>query len=300
MSRKDYLEKNPTAGTKIPDLPPSFSYEVDPKDPAKTIYAIAEMTPGVREARKKRDETEWAMKEKHKVLSAPGVGQNRLAQLTNDYNLSVGDYNRANDQWVTILNNVAATPLKALQEGNTALIGVNAEALGPLIADARTALATKETIKQIRGDIGEGGPLAPLQQNIGIRMQQVGFSPEFVKSLIGQDPAGLNVQNSLANQLTLNGIDPATLRDGAGTINARKAVEALLSNVEKRADGQIAAFDAANTAFKYNPLGADTPGKSIDAQRGEYGAKYLRDHPKPGTYEKGTVYYVGGKRFVVN
>jgi len=300
MSRKDYLEKNPTAGSNVPDLPPSFSYEVDPKNPSKTIFALAEMTPGVRDARKARDKAEYTMNALHKTLSDPGIGQNRLAQLTNAYTLSVGDYNRANDQWEKVLTNVASTPIKALEAGNTALINVNAEALGPLIADARTALATKETIKQIRGNIGEGGPLAPLQQNIGQRMKQVGFSEDFVKSLIGQDPASLNVQNSLANQLTLNGIDPATLRDGAGTINARKAVEALLNNVDKRADGQIAAFDAANTAFKYNPLGADTPGKSINAQRGEYDAKYLREQPKPGTYPKGTVYYVGGKRFVVN
>ena len=300
ISRKDYLERYPTAGSNPPDLPPSFSYEVDPKSPNKTIFALAEMTPGVRDARKSRDKAEYTMNALHKTLSDPGIGQNRLAQLTNAYTLSVGDYNRANEQWLKVLTDVASTPIKALEAGQAAQINVNAEALGPLIADARTALATKETIKQIRGEIGEGGPLAPLQQNIGLRMQQVGFSPDFVKSLIGQDPASLNVQNSLASQLTLNGIDPATLRDGAGTINARKAVEALLNNVDKRADGQIAAFDAANTAFKYDPLGADTPGKSINAQRGENNAKYLRDHPKPGTYPKGTVYYVGGKRFVVN
>ena len=300
MSRKDYLAQNPTAGSNPPDLPPSFSYEVDPKSPNKTIFALAEMTPGVRDARKARDKAEYTMNALHKTLSDPGIGQNRLAQLTNAYTLSVGDYNRANEQWEKVLTNVASTPIKALEAGQAAQINVNAEALGPLIADARTALATKETIKQIRTDIADGGPLAPLQQNIGLRMQQVGFSPEFVKSLIGQDPASLNVQNSLANQLTLNGIDPATLRDGAGTINARKAVEALLNNVDKRADGQIAAFDAANTAFRYDPVGADTPGKSINAQRGEYDAKYLREQPKPGTYPKGTVYYVGGKRFVVN
>lgn len=300
ISRKDYLERYPTAGSNPPDLPPSFSYEVDPKSPNKTIFALAEMTPGVRDARKSRDKAEYTMNALHKTLSDPGIGQNRLAQLTNAYTLSVGDYNRANEQWLKVLTDVASTPIKALEAGQAAQINVNAEALGPLIADARTALATKETIKQIRGEIGEGGPLAPLQQNIGLRMQQVGFSPDFVKSLIGQDPASLNVQNSLASQLTLNGIDPATLRDGAGTINARKAVEALLNNVDKRADGQIAAFDAANTAFKYDPLGADTPGKSINAQRGENNAKYLREQPKPGTYPKGTVYYVGGKRFVVN
>ena len=300
VPRADYLKANPTAGTVVPKLPTSHTYEADPKNPSSTIYAAAELTPGVMEARAKRDAAEYKRDELYKALSAPGIGADRYSQLSNLYTLATGEFNVENDKWRTTLDNVVATPLKALQEGNTALVSTNANALAPLIEDARTAINIKQNIRELLPNIGTGGPLSPITQALGNGLIQLGIDKNLVDNLV-RAPDSSQTQDALAAQLRSYGRDAEAteaLRAYGTSGFAAAAAKAVLRHAEKEADAKIAAFNSANSAFQANPLRADVAGVGTSAQSAEFGARYFTKMPPAGSLPKGTVYYVSGQRYV--
>jgi hypothetical protein len=95
VSRAEYLKTHPTAGSVVPNLPASHSYNSNPSNARETILAAGELNPGVMEARADRDKSEYKMKEIYAKLSAPGVGTERYNQLSNLYDRAKGDYDRA-------------------------------------------------------------------------------------------------------------------------------------------------------------------------------------------------------------
>ena len=303
MPRAEYEKKFPTAGTVVPELPVSSSYEVNPSNPRETILALGEFNPGVMDARAKRNEAEYRMKDIYAALSSPGVGTERYNQLSNLYDRAKGDYERSNALWQNTLKDVTQSAIGALDAGNAALVSVNANALTPLYEDARTAIQTKNTIRQILPTVQAGGPLSTMLSKIGATLKQVGFDSDFVDNIMGS-PDSVQTQNLLVTQLQAAGMDARAveaLRAGSGANFTQKAVEALLNSQLRKADSQIAAFQSANAAFQQNPLSGNIPGKAVGATTAELGAKYFAQMPSASTIaqmEKGQVYYVAGVRHV--
>jgi hypothetical protein len=158
------------------------------------------------------------------------------------------------------------------------------------------AIVTKDKINEMLPLIQSGGPLSATLSKIGSTMKQVGFDPNFVDNIMTA-PEDVQTQNLLATQLISAGMDARSveaLRAGSGANFSREAVKALLTSQLRNADAKIAAFQSANDAFQKNPLGADTAGKGITAQRAELGARYFTKMPPAGSLPKGTVYYIVG------
>ena len=299
VNRETYLKENPTAGTGAQNLPASTSYKANPSNPRETILAAGEFNPGVVDARADRDSAEARMKDLYKTLSSPGIGPERYTQLSNLYNLAKIDYDKANTLWKETLANVTASAIASLDAGNQALISVNAETLVPLITAGQQAIKTRNTLEQIRPIVTQGGPLSEMLSKIGSGLKQVGANSDLVDSILGA-PDAVQQQNLLAGQLQLAGMDAdqiQRLRSGASGQFERAAVEALLKNIQARADADIAAAQTANASFQSNPTKGNVPETGMNAQQDSFkrsNAPIYRTRPAPGALPKGTPYRVLG------
>lgn len=299
VSRSEYLKGKPTAGTEQQNIPANTSYKANPSNPRETILAAGEFNPGVVDARADRDAAEGKMKSLYQALSAPGIGPERYAQLSNLYSLAKIDYDKANSLWKDTLTNVTASGISALDAGNQALISVNAQTLVPLIAAGQQALKTKNTINQMGPVIQQGGPLTNMLSKIGAALKDVGASSDLVDSILGA-PDQVQQQNLLASQLELAGMDAnavQALRAGSSAQFEQAAVKALLRNITARADADLAAVQTANTSFQNNPTKGNVPEKIIQSQEKSFAdssAKVYRSRPAAGALPKGTPYKVLG------
>jgi len=299
MSREDYLNKNPTAGTVVPKLPPKQSYRANPSSPSETILAGAEFTPGVMEARANRDQSEFKMNDLYKALSAPGVGSGRYTQLQNLYTLAKGDYERADAKWKETLGKVVEVPMAALQGSNAIKISMNAQSLAPLIEDARTAIEVKQTINEMLPNIKDGSAITPFATKIGQALIGSGVDKDFVENFINA-PDSTQAQTALATQLRSYGGDPeaaAALKLYGSPQFSAAAVRALLRHAGNQADAKISAFQKANKAFYDNPLTSNVPQEGIAGQNesnAKVNATIYRSHPPKGALKAGTPYKVVG------
>ena len=299
MSREDYLNKNPTAGTVVPKLPPKQSYRANPSSPSETILAGAEFTPGVMEARANRDQSEFKMNDLYKALSAPGVGSGRYTQLQNLYTLAKGDYERADAKWKETLGKVVEVPMAALQGSNAIKISMNAQSLAPLIEDARTAIEVKQTINEMLPNIQDGSAITPFATKIGQALIGSGVDKDFVENFINA-PDSTQAQTALATQLRSYGGDPeaaAALKLYGSAQFPAAAVRAMLRHAGNQADAKISAFQKANKAFYDNPLTSNVPQEGIAGQNeSNAGANAViyKSHPAKGSLKAGTPYKVLG------
>lgn len=299
MSRENYLSKNPTAGTVVPQLPAKQSYKPNPNNPSETLLAAAELNEGVMEARANRDRAEFAMNDLYKTLGAPGVGSGRYTQLQNLYTLAKGDYERADAKWKDTLGKVVEVPMAALQGSNAAKIGVNAQSLAPLIEDARTAIEVKQTINEMMDNIKDGSTLTPFAAKIGQALIQSGVDKSLVENFINA-PDSTQTQNALAAQLRSYGGDPeasAALKLYGSAQFPAAAVRALLRHAENQADAKIAAFNEGNRAFYNDPLMGNVSQAGIAGQsnsNANANAAMYKSHPAKGSLKAGTPYRVLG------
>jgi hypothetical protein len=299
MSREDYLNKNPTAGTVVPKLSPKQSYRANPNNPSETILAGAEFTPGVMEARANRDQSEFKMNDLYKALSAPGVGSGRYTQLQNLYTLAKGDYERADAKWKETLGKVVEVPMAALQGSNAIKISTNAQSLAPLIEDARTATEVKQTINEMLPNIKDGSPITPFATKIGQALISSGVDKNLIENFINA-PDSTQAQAALATQLRSYGGDPeaaAALKLYGSPQFSAAAVRALLRHAGNQADAKISAFQKANKAFYDNPLTSNVSQEGFTGQTESYkasNAAIYRSHPAKGALKAGTPYKVVG------
>jgi hypothetical protein len=299
MSREEYEKKYPAPGTAIPKRAATRAYNANPNNAEETILAAAEMTPAVERAWADRNAALDKMRDTERALGEAGLPDAVRTQYNDLYQVYRNQYADSDKAWLDAINNVTAVSREALRTGNAALVNTNANALAPLIDSARTAIDTKQTIRDLLPNIGTGGPLSPITQALGNGLKQLGVDGNLVDNLV-RSPDSSQTQDALAAQLRSYGNDPEAREalKAYGTSNfSAVAAKAVLRHAEKEADAKIAAFNSANSLFQANPLRANVPGASVGAQGRSYeesNATVYRSRPAAGALPKGTPYKVLG------
>jgi hypothetical protein len=272
------------------------------------IYAIAfQGTPAVKNAWNARQQASRDMRAIEIRMTEAGLPEGERTKFSNLYTAARNRFQDNEAAYTKTLQDVTAAARTALDAGNTERIRVSADAMMPLYNAKVAATKAKNTIAQMLPDIQEGGPATGLLTRVAAGLKQAGVDNNLVQNIM-LAPEGPQKQRLLANQLLLSGMDAEaieSLRAGAGPEFEKAAVLALLKNIGKSADAQIAAFDEASARFQADPLNADVLGTSAKAQKQVYdqpgkepGARYFTKQPAPGALNPGTVYYVGNQRFV--
>jgi hypothetical protein len=328
MSQKDYEEKFPTflppaatgptpaapgpaptapgpapaADKPAPaaDKPAPFFYSIKPGDRSQQIYALAERgVPGVKKLWATRNEAFNGMKAMEKRLSEAGLPEGERSRFKDLYEIEKERFTNSNTAWKDTLDKVTEPARQALTGSNAVRTQNNLDFITSLNSAADLANQAKQTIAQMKDDIQEGGPATTVLTKFSSGLKQAGVDPNLIGNIINQ-PDAVQKQRLLADQLKLQGMDEGqiqALRAGAGPEFEKKAVLALLQNIEKRADAQIAAFEAANARFQDDPVNADVAGTSFKEQKrsnAKTKAKPYRSHPVKGALTAGTPYKVFG------
>ena len=320
MSQKDYEKQFPTYGQSptapgsspaapgsapaANETPPAYFYDIKSSDPVQKIYAMAERgSPGVKKAWKDRNDALLKLRGVETRMAEAGLSEGERTRFNNLYTAARDQFNDSKTLWEKTLENATSVARQALIGSNAARTQNNLDAITSLNDQSVLAEQAKQTIAQMRSGIQEGGPATAVLTKFASGLKQAGVDVSLVENIINQ-PDAVQKQKLLAQQLKLSGMDEGqiqALRVGAGPEFEKKAVLALLTNIENRANGQIAAFEAANARFQADPVNADVVGTSLKAQRGSNAkadatanATVYKSHPAKGALKAGTPYKVLG------